>query len=198
MECESASGYIGDRIACRAKNRFCREIPAMSATTETSAKKFRKKGGKGLLLGLAALLLLGGGGAAAYALVPGVSNAVRKIMPGSHAESAAPVHDPSPQARPVFVELPEMTLTLPNAGRPRQLRLKLAVEVAADPSRPPPEIGSPRVYDSLVLYLRTLRDGELDGALAMDRLRGDLLRRLDLLLGEGRVRDVLITGLVVA
>jgi flagellar FliL protein len=197
MECESASGYIGDRTTCRAKNRFCREIPAMSATTETSAKKSRKKGGKGLLLGLAALLL-GGGGAAAYALVPGVSDAVRKIMPGNHAESAEPGHAPSPLARPVFVELPEMTLTLPNAGRPRQLRLKLAVEVAADPSQPPPEIGSPSVYDSLVLYLRTLRDGELDGALAMDRLLGDLLRRLDLLLGEGRVRDVLITGLVVA
>jgi flagellar FliL protein len=57
---------------------------------------------------------------------------------------------------------------------------------------------TPRVYDSLVLYLRTLRDGELEGALAMDRLRGDLHRRLDLLLGGGRVRDVLITGFVVA
>jgi len=49
-----------------------------------------------------------------------------------------------------------------------------------------------------VLYLRTLRDGEMEGALAMDRLRGDLHRRLELVLGPGRVRDVLITGFVVA
>ncbi len=170
----------------------------MSATTETSAKKSRKKGGKALVLGLAAMLLLGGGGAAAFFLVPGVSDAMRKIMPGGTGESAAAEPAPVAQGKPVFVEMPEMTVTLPNAGRPRQLRLKLAVEVVADPNQPPPDIGSPRVYDSLVLYLRTLRDGELEGALAMDRLRGDLLRRLDLLLGEGRVRDVLVTGFVVA
>ncbi len=172
----------------------------MSATTETSAKKSGKKGGKALILGLAAVLLLGGGGAAAFVLVPGVSDAVRKFMPGHAADSAEAAAPPAAAAltKPVFVELPEMTVTLPNGGRPRQLRLKLAVEVAADPAQPPPEIGNPRVYDSLVLYLRTLRDGELEGALAMDRLRGDLLRRLDLLLGEGRVRDVLVTGFVVA
>jgi flagellar FliL protein len=168
----------------------------MSATTENSAKKSGRKGGKALLLGLAALLLLGGGGAGAYLLVPGVSDNMRKFMPGQAAVPAASAA--APLARPVFVELPEMTVTLPNGGRPRQLRLKLAVEVAADPAQPTPDIGNPRVYDSLVLYLRTLRDGELEGALAMDRLRGDLLRRLDLLLGEGRVRDVLVTGFVVA
>ena len=168
----------------------------MSATTENSAKKFREKGGKALLLGLAAVLLLGGGGAAAFLLVPGVSDAVRKIIPGQAADSVASAA--ASLAKPVFVELPEMTVTLPNGGRPRQLRLKLAVEVAADPAQPSPDVGNPRVYDSLVLYLRTLRDGELEGALAMDRLRGDLLRRLDLLLGEGRVRDVLVTGFVVA
>ncbi|WP_238384358.1 flagellar basal body-associated FliL family protein [Teichococcus vastitatis] len=91
-----------------------------------------------------------------------------------------------------------MTVTLPNAGRPRQLRLKLAVEVQGDPAAAQPDLMSPRVYDSLVLYLRTLRDGEMDGALAMERLRGDLHRRLEMVLGAGRVRDVLITGFVVA
>ena len=172
----------------------------MSATTtDQSAKKSRKKGGRLLLFGAAAVMLLGGGAGAAWMLVPGAPDAMRKVIGISSVpadEASAPAM--TAQTRPVFVELPEMTLTLPNAGRPRQLRLKLAMEVAADPSQPPPEMMSPRVYDSLVLYLRTLRDGELEGALAMDRLRGDLHRRLDLLLGEGRVRDVLITGFVVA
>ncbi|RKK01582.1 flagellar basal body protein FliL [Pseudoroseomonas wenyumeiae] len=172
----------------------------MSATTtDGSAKKSGKKGGRLLLFGAAALLLLGGGAGAAWVFVPGASESMRKIIVGEVAPAEQALAAASPaNARPVFVELPEMTLTLPNAGRPRQLRLKLAMEVAADPSQPPPELMNPRVYDSLVLYLRTLRDGELEGALAMDRLRGDLHRRLDLLLGEGRVRDVLITGFVVA
>jgi flagellar FliL protein len=172
----------------------------MSATTtDASAKNSRRKGGRLLLFGAAALLLLGAGAGAAWVLVPGVPDAVRKIAFGdpAPAEEGMPVA-PGATARPVFVELPEMTLTLPNGGRPRQLRLKLAMEVTGDPAQPPPELMSPRVYDSLVLYLRTLRDGELEGALAMDRLRGDLHRRLDLLLGENRVRDVLITGFVVA
>ncbi|EHL99824.1 flagellar basal body-associated protein FliL [Acetobacteraceae bacterium AT-5844] len=150
-------------------------------------------------MGMAALLLLGSGGGAAWVFVPGVQEAVRKITSsGEPADEASAAATPAPAARPVFVEMPEMTLTLPNAGRPRQLRLKLAVEVNADPTQPPPELMTPRVYDSLILYLRTLRDSELDGALAMDRLRGDLHRRLDLLLGDGKVRDVLITGFVVA
>jgi flagellar FliL protein len=169
----------------------------MSATiTDVSAKKPKKKG-RLLLFGLAALLLMGGGGAAAWVLVPGVQDAVRKIVTGAAAEDETAEAPANPALRPIFVELPEMTLTLPNGGRPRQLRLKLAMEVNGDPAQPQPELMTPRVYDSLILYLRTLRDGELDGALAMDRLRGDLHRRLDLLLGGGRVRDVLITGFVV-
>lgn len=152
-----------------------------------------------LLFGTVTLLLLGGSGGAAWFLVPGVQDGMRKLT-GFEAASPddAPPAAAAASTRPVFVELPEMTLTLPNAGRPRQLRLKLAMEVVADPGQPPPDLMNPRVYDSLVLYLRTLRDGELDGALAMDRLRGDLHRRLELLLGEGHVRDVLITGFVVA
>jgi flagellar FliL protein len=151
-----------------------------------------------MLFGLVALLLLGGGGAAAWFFVPGVSDAMRKMVPGTAAGGDGEATSTGPATKPVFVEIPEMTLTLPNGGRPRQLRLKLAIEVTGDAAQVPGELMNPRVYDSLVLYLRTLREGELEGALAMDRLRGDLLRRLDLLLGDGRVRDVLITGFVVA
>jgi flagellar FliL protein len=63
--------------------------------------------------------------------VPGVQDAVRKIIPGATTEEEAA---DAPAARPIFVELPEMTLTLPNGGRPRQLRLKLAMEVNGDPA----------------------------------------------------------------
>lgn len=170
----------------------------MSATTTEFTTKPPRRKGRLLLVSLAALLLVGGGGGAAWMFVPGVQDAVRKITGGQPAEAEAASAPATPAARPIFVELPEMTLTLPNGGRPRQLRLKLAMEVNGDPAQPPPELMTPRVYDSLVLYLRTLRDGELEGALAMDRLRGDLHRRLDLLLGGGKVRDVLITGFVVA
>ncbi|EFH13736.1 flagellar basal body-associated FliL family protein [Teichococcus cervicalis] len=177
----------------------------MSATTaEKSAnateKPARKKGGRRrLLILLLPLVLLLGGGAAAWFLVPAVPALVGGLLgraPAGEAEAGATPAGPA--ARPSFVEFPEMTLTLPNGGRPRQLRLRIAVEINGDPALLQPELLSPRIYDSLLLYLRTLREGEMEGALAMDRLRGDLHRRFELLLGPGKVRDVLITGFVVA
>ncbi len=101
-------------------------------------------------------------------------------------------------AKPVDVDIPEMTVTLPNGGHPRQLRIRLTLEVARPPQGPAAAILTPRLYDALVTYLRTLTDADLDGGLAIERLRGDLFRRVDLVLGPGVLRDVLITGLLVA
>lgn len=165
-----------------------------------------KKGGKGKLLifaggGLVLLLALLGG---AYVALPAVSGPVNALLgiggEGEHAEHqpAALPAAAAESARPVFIEMPELNVTLPNGGRPRQLRITLAVEIMGDPILVRPVVNNPRVYDSLLLYLRTLRDSELEGALALDRLRGDLYRRVDLLLGPGVVRDVLITGLIIA
>ncbi|MFC4167951.1 flagellar basal body-associated FliL family protein [Teichococcus aestuarii] len=158
-----------------------------------------KKGRKRLLLILLLLpVLLGGGAAGAWFLVPGLPEKVQALLGRTPAEETEMASTPASPGKPSFVEFPEMTLSLPNAGRPRQLRLKLAVEVMGDPALVQADLLSPRIYDSLILYLRTLRDGEMEGALAMDRLRGDLHRRLELVLGPGKVRDVLITGFVVA
>jgi flagellar FliL protein len=144
-----------------------------------------------LLLGL--LMLLGGGGAAAFFLVPGLAGTLTALLPGGGAPAAS---DAAPH--PVFVEIPEMVVTLPNAGRPRQMRIRIALELArVEEGKKPADVLTPPVYDALVIYLRTLREPELDGAIAIDRLRGDIFRRLDLQLGGGVLRDVLITALVV-
>ena len=99
----------------------------------------------------------------------------------------------------MFIDLPEMAVTLPNGGRGRQMRIRMSIELAkSSADLPASQILSPRVYDALLTFLRTLRDGELDGGLAIDRMRADLYRRLNLVLGPGVVADVLITGLVLA
>ncbi len=99
----------------------------------------------------------------------------------------------------MFLDLPEMALTLPNGGHPRQMRIKLSIELASGASQQQAaDALSPRVYDALLTYLRTLQDGEVDGGLGLDRLRADLYRRLELVVGPGVLRDVLITSLVMA
>lgn len=159
---------------------------------EAPEPKPRKRRGKSLLL-LLVLVVLFGGGAAAWLFVPGVADKARALL--GHREAVASAAD----TKPVFIDLPEMALTLPNDGRPRQMRIKLSVELAPGTSlQEATEALSPRVYDALLTYLRTLRDGEVDGGLGLDRLRADLYRRLVLVVGPGVLRDVLITSLVLA
>ena len=140
------------------------------------------------------MLLLAGAGAA-YVFVPQVEQSVRGLL-GKKAEPG-----PVASSQPAFIDLPEMAVTLPNGGRSRQMRIRLSVELAKNSARYRRQKirGRLGVYDALITYLRTLRDGEVDGGLAIDRLRADLYRRLDLLLGPGVIGDVEpITGLVLA
>jgi len=160
--------------------------------TDTAAPK---KKGRGLLIMLLAVpVLLGGAGGATYVFMPQLFG--KGSQEAAHKEPVAP----PVAAGPVFVDLPEMAVTLPNGGQPRQVRIRISLElVKTTPNGPPPaEVLSPKVYDGLLTYLRTLTDTEVDSSLAIDRIRGDLYRRITLILGPDVVREVLITSLVVA
>jgi len=154
----------------------------------------RKRRGRSLFWLLVLVILLGGGAAAAWQFVPGVADTTRSLL-GHHEQVASTASS----SKPVFIDLPEMALTLPNGGQPRQMRIKLSVELDPGASvQQATDALSPRVYDALLTYLRTLRDGEVDGGLGLDRLRADLYRRLELVVGPGIIHDVLITSLVLA
>ena len=164
-------------------------------TGETPASTPKRKRGlvRRLLIFASPLVLLGAGAGAAYKFVPDIGERALALV-GLGAKPAVAVAN-----HPQFIELPEMAVTLPNAGHPRQMRIRLAVELtSAAPPGESAQILSPRVYDALLTYLRTLRDGDVDGGLGLDRLRSDLYRRLDLVLGPGVLRDVLVTSLVLA
>lgn len=140
-----------------------------------------------LLLLLAPLLLVAAIGAGAVFYLRGIPG-LPGIAGSAHAGTSG---------LPFYVDVPELTVTLPNHGHPRQLRIRLTLELSAAPDAAHPAL-SPQLYDALVTYLRTLTDADLDGGLAIERLRGDLFRRIDLVLGRGVLREVLITGLLVA
>ena len=157
------------------------------ATPPAPARRMSRR----MLLLAAPLVPLAGGGAA-VALLPRLRARLLKLLPTGGAKA------PATPGKPIYVDIPQMVVTLPNGGQPRQLRIKLSLELAKqEKDKKPAALLTPPLYDALLTYLRTLREPELDGALSIDRLRGDLFRRADLMLGPGVLRDVLITGLVV-
>jgi flagellar FliL protein len=54
----------------------------------------------------------------------------------------------------------------------------------------------PRVMDVLNSYLRALDFEEIERTSALIKLRSQMLRRIQLVVGEGRVRDLLVTEFV--
>ena len=152
----------------------------------------KASGGRKKLIILAAIpLMLAAAGGGAYFWFHGHAEKPAATADAGGAPGAAP--------KPLFVEIPEMSVTLPNNGQPRQLRIRLSLELAPrGPDMPTATALSPKVYDMVLTYLRTLTDPEIQGSLAIDRIRGDLYRRLELLLGPNVVRDVLITSFVTA
>jgi flagellar FliL protein len=161
--------------------------------TEMDEAPPKKKRRAPLILMSVVPLLAIGGAAAAYFFVPGISEKAQDLLMAKEAPAQLP------QARPVFADIPEMSVTLPNGGQARQLRIRISLELMqSDPQAVTPSVLSPKVYEALLIYLRTLTDSEIDNSLAIDRIRGDLYRRLTLVLGPNVLKDVLITSLVVA
>ena len=54
----------------------------------------------------------------------------------------------------------------------------------------------PRVLDVLNTYLRAVEVRDLEEPAALARLRAQMLRRVQVVTGEGRVRDLLVTEFV--
>jgi flagellar FliL protein len=158
--------------------------------SSTPSRKARKLA----LLAVAPVAVIVAG--AAYWFSPAAADTSSHPAVSQTAPKTQPGQTPA-QPRPQILDVPEMTVTLPNGGHARQLRIKLSLELTPGPHElPPPEQLNPQINDALLAYLRTLRDGDLDGGLALDRIRGDLYRRLTLVLGQNIVNNVLITSLV--
>lgn len=158
------------------------------ATSESAKGGKKKKGLKPLLLGLGLAALLGGGGfyAAQSGLLPFGGGAEAHA---AAAPSVAPLPDVS------FVPLDPLVISLGSAAQNRHLRFRAQLEV--DSARKPEvEALLPRVIDVLNGYLRAVEIAELEDPSALIRLRAQMLRRVQIVTGEGRVRDLLVMEFV--
>ncbi len=162
---------------------------AMADATAEESEAPVKPRKTGLIVG-AVLAVLGAAG--------GYFLATSGLLPlaGNGTESDEETAEISAEAVPEigFVDLPPAIISV-DVGDSRHLRFHAQLEVNA------PYIGDvekmkPRVMDVLNGYLRAIEVEDLEDSLALIRIRGHLLRRIEIVVGKGRVRDVLVMEFV--
>ncbi|MEZ5885811.1 MAG: flagellar basal body-associated FliL family protein [Paracoccaceae bacterium] len=163
----------------------------MSEAPEEAQEAPKKKSKTPLVIGLVLMLALGGAGF--FAVYGGLLLAPHETDPDSPVAEAGGA-EPLPEI--AFVPITPLVVSLgPGAGG-RFLHFTAQIEVekhyAADVT-----LLLPRILDVLNGYLRAVGTGELEDPDALVRLRSQMLRRVQLVAGEGRVRDLLVTEFVI-
>ena len=146
-----------------------------------------------LVIGL--LLALAGGGAGFYAAWDG-------LLPFGGAKQATGTGNAPARAEPaidfadlVYVPIEPMVVSFADDGRSRHLRFRAELEVPADEKAEVTRV-MPRIVDVLNTYLRALRVADLEESAALPRLRAQMLRRVQAVVGAARVNDLLVMEFV--
>lgn len=140
-----------------------------------------------LIAGGVLALVLGAGGfyAGWSGMIPGLG--------GQAVPAAEPREDVT---RVAFVALDPVLVALAGDNDAhRHLKFTAELEVARADERDVATL-MPRIRDILNSYLNALPLAEIEQPGAMTRIRAQLLRRIQLVTGPGRVRDLLITEFV--
>jgi flagellar FliL protein len=144
-----------------------------------------------LLIGLVLAPLGGGGGYWAVTMGPFAPEPVL----ADAGESVAPVAA-QPPVTAAFVPLETLVISLGPEQAARHLMFTAQLEV--DPAHLAEVTQlSPRVLDVLNGYLRVIALDELSDPTSLARLRAQMLRRIQVVTGAGRVQDLLVTQFVV-
>jgi flagellar FliL protein len=186
------------------RNRNFNGSVAMTNAAEIADAEPAPKTGKlGLILGLVGALALGGGGFYAVyagmlqpsALLGGGGHDTGGHASGGHGSGGHGVPEPAALADVAFVPMDPIMISLNPGGTARHLRFSGQLEVAPEDAATVAAL-MPRVLDVLNTYLRAVQARDIEDPAALARLRAQMLRRIQVVTGDGQVRDLLITEFV--
>ena len=162
----------------------------MTDATASETEEAPKSSKLPLILGLVAAIAGGGGGF--YAAYSGMLFAPEPLEDNkAELPALAPIPDVT------FVEVEPMTISLGRGSATRHLRFRANLEVPAEFQADVEKL-LPRVMDVLNGYLRALTLADFERADALPRLRAQMLRRIQIVTGKGRVNDFLIMEFVLS
>ena len=171
---------------------------AMSQNEETP-----KNGKKGLVFGVLGAAILGG--LAFFVTYTGIfpsAGSDSEIVAGSSGAIAEGEKGATSDAKGgemasdvTFVALDPLIISLGKFASSRHLRFQSCLEVPPAAAKEVENL-SPRILDVLNTFLRAVSESELEDPASMNRLRAQMLRRVQIVVGEENVRDLLITEFV--
>jgi flagellar protein FliL len=158
----------------------------MANTLEAADEKPPSRSRKHLIL--AVIIAFLGGGAGFYVTFTGILRPAESLMFSGAAPS-------TPAERVEFVALDPLVISLgPNTGA---RHLKFSAQLDVNPAHIDEVVRlRPRIIDVLNGYLRAIEPADLEGPAALTRMRTQMLRRIQIVTGEGRVRDLLVMEFV--
>ncbi len=177
------------------------EVGAGEEEVEIEAKPKRGLSGKKMVLFIIVplFLILGGGGTAAYLMgfldsLLGVEEVVEgEGLQGEEGQVAEEAGTPS-----TFYDLPDMLVNLNSSSkRASYLKVSIALELRDEDVAKELEAVIPRIVDQFQVYLRELRVEDLQGSAGLQRMREELLLRVQTASKSDGVRDVLFREMLV-
>lgn len=147
-----------------------------------------KSGKMPLIIGLVLAIIGGAGGfyAASTGLILGAES---KAEPAEEKKEVSRFGDVS------FIPMDPLTVSLPSSETYKHLRFRAELEVKKD-YQSEVETIVPRIVDVLNSYLRALEITDIEQAASLTRLRAQMLRRVQVVAGPGRITDLLIMEFV--
>jgi flagellar FliL protein len=158
------------------------EPDKIAVDTDTDTPKTRSK--MPLILGFV-LAIFGGFMAVQMGLIGGSLDDVQ--------EEVVVVAEDLPDL--AFVPMETLVINLPEHVQARHLLFTAQLEVEPAYAQEVTDL-MPRIVDVLNGYLRAVRVAELEDPTALIRLRAQMLRRVQVVVGDGRVKDILIMEFV--
>ncbi len=161
----------------------------MADNAASAAEAPKQSSKKPLMIGLFLMLVLGGG--SFYAMQSG-------LILGGHGEKASTPEKVLDPALPdvAFIPIEPLVVAIGDPGAPRHLRFVGQLEVDKT-QLPEVQHVMPRVIDVLNTYLRAVDAKTFEEKDSLIRIRAQMLRRIKLVAGENRVRDLLVSEYVI-
>ncbi|MEP5154607.1 flagellar basal body-associated FliL family protein [Planktotalea sp.] len=152
----------------------------------TEEVELPKKGKSGFIIVLLIALMTGGAGF--YGAISGLIPIGESSDSKAESESELPL---KVLADNVFIELDPLVVNIRSSSKYQLLKFSSQLEVKPEHA-PDIENIKPRLIDVMNTYLNALEAERFEDPIALIKLRSQLLRRLQMISGNGRIEDLLI------